>query len=110
MLSAILRTKVKFTHEAGAWDQYGQLAEWLVYLGSLIKISDTKLELPYLEAVEHSLRTMSGANEWGHSWEAFRVWEMNWGNIMFDNRRLISDHVKEHLATSADAIKITAPL
>jgi hypothetical protein len=32
-----------------------------VYLGSLIKLSDTKLELPYLEAVEHSLRTMSGA-------------------------------------------------
>ena len=110
MLSAILKTKVKFTHETRAWDQYGQLAEWLVYLGSLIKISGTKLEVPYLEAVEYSLRTMSGTNEWGHSWEAFSVWEKNWGSIMFDNRRLISEHVKEHLATSTDAIKITAPL
>ncbi len=110
MLSSILKSKVKFTGEDKAWDQYGQLAEWLVYLGSLIKLSETKLELPYLEAVEHSMRTMSGTSEWGRSWEAFRVWEMNWGNIMFDNRRLISDHVREHLPTSTDALKITASL
>jgi len=101
---------VAFTREDRAWDQYGQLAEWLVYLGSLITISGTKLELPYLEAVEHSMRTMSGANEWGHSWEAFRVWEKNWGNIMFDNRRLISEYVKEHIPSSTDAIKITGSL
>lgn len=110
MLSSILKKKKAFTGETGAWDQYGQLAEWLVYLGSLIKISETELELLYLKAVEHSMRTMSGTSEWGHSWEAFRVWEMNWGNIMFDNRRLISDHVKKHLATSTDALKIIAPL
>jgi len=110
MLSSVLEKKMKFTGEDRAWDQYGQLAEWLVYLGSLIKVSETKLELPYLNAVEHSMRTMSGSSEWGHSWEAFRVWEINWGNIMFDNRRLISDHVKEHLPNSSDALKITASL
>ncbi|HEX7766239.1 MAG TPA: hypothetical protein VF443_05960, partial [Nitrospira sp.] len=109
-LSSVLEKKVQFTGEDRAWDQYGQLAEWLVYLGSLIKVSGTKLELPYLNAVEHSMRTMSGSSEWGHSWEAFRVWEINWGNIMFDNRRLISDHVKEHLPNSSDALKITASL
>jgi hypothetical protein len=86
MLSSVLEKNMTFTGEDRAWDQYGQLAEWLVYLGSLIKISETKLELPYLKAVEHSMRTMSGSNEWGHSWEAFRVWEMNWGNIMFDQQ------------------------
>lgn len=110
MLSSILKKKVEFTHEDSAWDQYGQLAEWLVYLGSLIKIAGTQLEIPYLKAVKHSMRTMSGAHEWGHSWEAFRVWEKNWGNIMFDNRRLISEYVKEHIPSSTDAIKITGSL
>lgn len=110
LLSSVLENKVKFTGEDRAWEQYGQLAEWLVYLGSLIRISETKLELPYLEAVQHSMKRMSGTNEWGYSWEAFRVWEKNWGNIMFYNRRLISEHVREHLSTSADALKITASL
>jgi hypothetical protein len=110
MLSSILKKKVEFTQEDRAWDQYGQLAEWLVYLGSLIKIAGTRLESPYLEAVKHSMRRMSGTSEWGYSWEAFRVWEKNWGNITFDNRRLISEYVREHLATSADALKITGSL
>ena len=73
MLSAVLKKKVAFTREDRAWDQYGQLAEWLVYLGSLITISGTKLELPYLEAVEHSMRTMSGANEWRLSESGKRI-------------------------------------
>lgn len=110
MLSSLLEQKVKFTHEDRAWDQYGQLAEWLVYLGSMMRISGTALATPYLEAVEHSMRTMSGTNEWGRSWEAFRVWEKGWGNIMFDNRRLISEHISEHLPHSADALKITGSL
>lgn len=110
LLSSVLQKKIQLTGEEGAWDQYTQLAEWLVYLGSLFEIPKTKLERPFLEAVEHSMKTMSGTSEWGYSWMAFRAWEENWGSIMFNNRRLISDYVKKHLSTSADAIKITGSL
>jgi hypothetical protein len=36
MLSSVLEKKMTFTGEDRAWDQYGQLAEWLVYLGSTV--------------------------------------------------------------------------
>src|SRR6266446_4451452 len=108
LLSGVLSKKVVFTRESGAWDQYAHLAEWLVYIGSLIKIPGTALQVPYLEAVTHSMRCMSGSRELGYSWEAFHIWQQNWGNVMFHNRQLISEHVEKTLSSHADAITVVS--
>lgn len=106
LLSNVLAKKMTFTSESSAWDQYAHLAEWLVYIGSLVKISGTALETPYLDAVSRSMRTMSGSFKWGTSWEAFSVWQANWGNIMLSNRQLIAEYVRAELSAYAAALKI----
>jgi hypothetical protein len=110
MLSKVLAKKMDFTKEDGAWEQYGQLAEWLVYIGSLVKISDTALEKPYLEAVCHSMKKMSGSFVRAASWQAFTVWQSNWGNIMLSNRQTIAEHVRTKLSAYSDALKIISDI
>lgn len=107
LLSNVLAKKMTFTSEDSAWDQYAHLAEWLVYIGSLVKISGTALETSYLSAVSRSMKTMSGSFKWGTSWEAFSVWQSNWGNIMLSNRQLITEHVRAKLSSYPAALKIT---
>lgn len=107
LLTDVINKKVTFTGEKSAWDQYAHLAEWLVYIGSLVNITGTALENPYLDAVSHSMKTMSGSHKWGTSWEAFAVWQKHWGNIMFGNRQRIADHVRKNLSTHPDALKVT---
>lgn len=106
LLSNALQRKVSFSKENGAWEQYAHLAQWLVYLGSLMNIRGSALEAPYLDAVTHSMRTMSESTLLGRSWAAFSTWSNHWGNIMFKNRQLISEHIKTTLPTHSDALKI----
>ena len=106
LLADLLKRKITFTGESGAWEQYAHLAEWLVYIASLFRARGTDLEATYLEAVKHSMQRMSGSYQLGYSWEAYSIWKTNWGGIMFDNRRLISDFVQEQLASYADAMKV----
>lgn len=106
LLSDVLEKKVSYSREPGAWEQYAHLAQWLVYIGSLINIPGTALEEPYLRSVTHSMCTMSESFRLGYSWAAFSTWNNNWGNVMFKNRQLISRHVKEKLSAYPDALKV----
>lgn len=106
LLTDVLSKKVAFTGENSAWDQYAHLAEWLVYIGSIVNIAGTALETQYLDAVSHSMRTMSGSYKWATSWEAFSVWQKHWGNIMFGNRQLIAEYVRTKLVAYPDALKV----
>ncbi|MCZ5544947.1 integrase core domain-containing protein, partial [Escherichia coli] len=60
------------------WEQYEQLAKWLIYFGSIIEIAGTKYEKAYLEAVEYSMSNMSKERRLGYSWHAYRAWETRW--------------------------------
>lgn len=77
-----------------------------MYIGSIVNITGTALETPYLGAVSHSMRTMSGSYKWATFWEAFSVWQKHWGNIMFGNRQLIAEYVRTTLGTHPDALKV----
>jgi hypothetical protein len=106
LLQALLEKKISFSGEKGAWEQYTYLAQWLVYLGSMIEIPGTALEQPFLKAVAHSMSSMSETRRMGYSWAAFAVWSRDWGSVMFRNRQLIASHVHRELASDADAMKI----
>jgi hypothetical protein len=106
LLSNTLERKVGFSKQNSAWEQYAHLAEWLVYIGSLMNIRGSALETPYLNAVIHSMSTMSESLRLGYSWAAFSTWNNHWGNIMFKNRQLIAQHVQDKLPHYPDALKI----
>lgn len=105
LINRILKRKIEFTSESQAWDQYDHLAEWLVYLGSVIDIKGTLLEKTYLKAVHHSMRTMSRERYIGYSWEAYQTWRFHWESLTRDNRAMITEYVEEE-RVSSDAIKI----
>ncbi|MGE9804958.1 SIR2 family protein, partial [Escherichia coli] len=51
MIEKIIQEKIKLTSENSAWEQYVHLANWLIYLATIIEIKDTSLEKIYLKAV-----------------------------------------------------------
>ena len=108
LLIGVLKKKIEFTHEDSAWDQYADLAEWLVYIGSLFNIAGTELEEPYLGAVSRSMTSMSSSYQWATSWKAYSVWRANWGNIMFGNRQIIAEYVRSKLTTYSDALAVVS--
>lgn len=100
MLISILKKKRDFTDVASAWDQYADLAEWLVFLGSVCRVQGTRLESTYLELVAYSMRHMSGTHAWGKSWEAFNIWLNKWQNITFENRILVEAYLESNPLSS----------
>ena len=95
LFNKILRRKIELISESQAWDQYDHLAEWLVYLGSVIDIKGTLLEKTYLMAVNHSMRTMSRERYFGYCWEAYQTWRYHWESLTTGNREMITEYVVE---------------
>ena len=87
----IIGQKKELTKESGAWTQYEHLANWLIYLGSLLDIRGTSLENTFLEAVEYSMGHSS--EKMGHSWAAYKAWDTGWSRISADNRARIREHM-----------------
>lgn len=102
LFERIIEKKRKLTRNNGAWEQYEQLAKWLIYFGSIIEVSNTKYEKTYLDAVEYSMGHMSKERNWGVSWHAYRAWETRWPAIIASNRLMIKNHI-ETLGTLKDA-------
>lgn len=91
----IIKQKRDLTRESGAWEQYEQLAKWLIYFGSLLEIGGTKYENEYLDAVEYSMSNMSKEMRLGYSWHAYRAWETRWSTIIASNRLIIKKRIEE---------------
>ena len=105
MLGKVLEAKVNFSHESGAWEQYSHLADWLVYIGSIMDLQKTSLENPYLNAVKHSMKTMSKEYVFGYSWDACKIWKANWSSLTFANRLLVKKYINREFE-DADALGI----
>lgn len=88
-LKDTIQRKHQFTREDGAWEQYEQLADWLIQLGCIMDLEGTALETPYLDAVKTSFASMSKTKVRGKSWDAYKTWRGQWGEITFRNRSLI---------------------
>ncbi|MEC6795481.1 SIR2 family protein [Photobacterium sp. S4TG1] len=94
-ISKIIASKTELTHENNAWDQYVQLANWLIYIGSVLDIKDTALEIEYLKAVKRSMETMRRELYTGYSWHAYKAWDRGWATLTPGNRSLVKKFVEE---------------
>ncbi|MBW1667010.1 MAG: SIR2 family protein [Deltaproteobacteria bacterium] len=99
LIADILQRKIKFTSKSGAWDQYDHLAEWLVYLGSVMDLKGTLLEKAYLKGVYHSMTTMSRERYLGYCWEAYQTWRFHWESLTRGNRAMIKEYVERECPT-----------
>lgn len=89
-----LKMKIELTTEPSAWDQYADLADWLVFLGATSRIKGTELEDQYKEATLYSMNHMSPAS-FGTAWRSYDIWDSNWETLLRSNRELIKEHVYE---------------
>jgi hypothetical protein len=96
-LGRIIQTKTSLTSVSGAWDQYHQMAKWLIYLGSILEIENTSIESTYLSAVQASMAQMSNGWTLGYSWDAYRYWFAKWNSVISTNRSMIKRHIHANL-------------
>lgn len=96
-IGKIIETKIKLTAVNGAWEQYHQMAKWLVYLGSILEIKGTSIEDIYLQAVKASMSTMRSGYYVGYSWDAYKCWYARWNSVISSNRSLIKRFIHQHL-------------
>jgi hypothetical protein len=107
ILGGIIQTKIKFTQESGAWEQYTHLANWLIYLASILELKGTTIETIYLDGVLQSMNTMKKEKYFGYSWDAYISWSNNWTQIIASNRAIIRKHIQEK-TTNTDALSVVA--
>lgn len=105
LIGRIIERKTAFTREYNAWDQYTQLARWLLHLSCILEISGTSIEAAFLAAVLRSMTTMRSTTQIGYSWYAYHAWSSGWSNVIPSNRALIRKHIEMH-TTWADALSV----
>ncbi len=105
LLANVIKVKRDLTGESGAWEQYEQLAKWLVHLGSILDIGATPLKDIYLETVLRSMHTMREELYVGYSWHAYKVWQRSWASMTSHNRALVRAYILEN-SSWPDAHKV----
>jgi hypothetical protein len=94
LIGKIIEKKTAFTTANNAWDQYTQLAKWLLYLATLIELRGTSIEKAYLQAVLRSMTTMRSSTYIGYSWHAYGAWSGGWPSVIPSNRAMIRAHIE----------------
>jgi len=105
MLGDIIDKKTALTIEAGAWNQYNDLAKWLIYLGTILEIEGISVEATYLSAVKRSMEKMSKNKALGYSWQAYASWSDKWESITPSNRNLIKAYILKN-SSDPDALRV----
>ena len=105
-LGDVLTKKMELTEEAGAWQQYDHLAEWLVYLGSIIDLTNSPIQETFLQAVYYSMTTMSKKSTLGYSWQAYKTWAGEWLKMKAANRNLIRAYMEAHAPYNPDVMEV----
>jgi len=96
MFGDIIEAKSTLSSAVGAWDQYTHLANWLIYLASILEIKSTAIEGAFLEAAKKSMEAMSKDLTLGYSWQAYKAWRAKWDGITPTNRNLIRAHIVDN--------------
>ncbi|PJZ79202.1 SIR2 family protein [Leptospira meyeri] len=94
LLSKLLDKKIQFTAQSGAWSQYEHLADWLIEIGSSVKIIDSILEAKFKESVSYSFYNTSSELILGKSWEAYTIWRNRLKDLLPDNLNIIKEIIK----------------
>jgi hypothetical protein len=105
VLDAVIKKKMQFTEAKGAWEQYEQLARWLIHLGGILELKGTSIRKTFLQAVLRSMTTMSDKLYYGYSWYAYTSWSSGWTTIIASNRAMIKSYIEEK-TSSEDALEI----
>ena len=105
VLGDVIKTKVELTSETGAWEQYTHLAEWLIYLSSMLDIENTSIEEIFLDATKKSMTSMSKEKFFGYSWQAYQLWNNKWYEIIASNRIMISNYISKN-TSDPDALRV----
>lgn len=105
MFGDIIGAKKSLCGEKDAWSQYGQLAEWLTHLGSLLDVEGRSIESEYLDAVQFSMEHMASRRALGYSWEAYKKWDAGWRTISAGNRKVIRAYIRKN-SSDPDALEI----
>jgi hypothetical protein len=105
-LGDVLSKKMELTAETGAWQQYDHLAEWLVYLGSVIDLNNSPIKDTFLQAVYYSMTTMSKKSSLGYSWQSYKTWAGQWFKMKAANRSLIKAYMEAHAPYNPDVMEV----
>jgi len=106
LLGKVIQKKFDLSGAYGAWSQYTHLAEWLIYLGSILEIEPTSIKDIYLDAVLFSMNKMTNnTNRMGHSWATYIAWSLDWLTITHSNRNIIRKHIEAN-TDWPDALKV----
>lgn len=108
LIIALIKKKHAFTREDGAWEQYEQLADWLIELAEHTRISGTPIEADYLEEVQYSMRMMRKQQTLGYSWAAYTLWLSRFSEVLLENQQLIRKFVQDNFQKSDDAYSVIA--
>jgi len=95
-LGKIIKKKIEFTTISGAWEQYEHLANWLIYLASILELKKTSIEEVFLDAVLKSMETMKQEYYIGYSWHAYTLWSTRWSRIISSNRAMIKAYIEKN--------------
>lgn len=106
VLVQILKKKKEFTHESGAWQQYIQLADWLLDLAAIINIANNEIKDDYLELVGYSFNTMSKSLIISYSWGAYKSWKNRFQELKIENQSLIMEFAKEKYGEGHDVYSL----
>jgi SIR2-like domain len=93
MFGSIIEAKSTLSSQTGAWEQYIHLANWLIYVATILEIKNTSIEKTFLKAVKKSMEGMSKDMILGYSWQAYKSWSSKWDGITPTNRHLIRDYI-----------------
>lgn len=105
MIGDIIEKKRVLTTVNSAWEQYTHLAQWLIYLATILDLEDTSIKDYFLQATERSMTTMSQEQYFGYSWSAYKSWDNKWFDIIPSNRAMIKKYIKT-VTTDPDAVRI----
>lgn len=104
-IGQIITTKISLSSQPGAWEQYHQMAKWLIYLGTILDITGTSIQDIYLSAVLSSMNTMRSGYYLGYSWSSYTCWFTKWNTLISSNRAIIRNHIRLNTAWS-DALHV----
>lgn len=108
VMGNIIARKIKFTSANGAWEQYADLAHWLIYLGAILEIRNTSIESIYLQAVQKSMTSMTRRKALGYSWHAYAAWDAGWFDLAASNRSLVREYMIANASSDPDVRDIVA--
>ena len=87
----VLKKKKRFSQVNGAWEQYRQLADWLLEVCCRVVIRESIIEKEFKELATYSFEHCSKKKYLGYSWHAYSEWNTRWKEMKTDNRVMLQE-------------------